>query len=293
MSCTAYRTACLCRGFNFISTTLRSMTSALFSAGLLPSRVVHTDDSTQRRLCAPNNGQIPNRGGLASCSQGHASHAWAMTSNDAVKGRPTRRQASVTMIEPEISAPETAKPSSAGNNTPSHHTFQTLSSPLSQQSDVSTVSQDSPCNAEVARTIVDLMTHGTLSTAGEDQIPLGTYASYVLDSQGQPILRLRKEAVHTTNLLRNPQCSLFIQPDDMPARILARATLIGKVSMQETPVCGAHQQCANHEDGMPGYSPLLWTDSSAFLLLTLRGCKSALTNMSSMHVSPEQDVLYR
>ena len=83
--------------------------------------------------------------------------------------------------------------------------------------------------AEVARTIVDLMTHGTLATVGEDNIPLGTYASYVLDSQGQPILRLRQEAVHTANLLRNPQCSLFIQPDDMPARILARATLIGKV----------------------------------------------------------------
>ena len=77
---------------------------------------------------------------------------------------------------------------------------------------------------------MDLVTHGTLATVGEDQIPLGTYASYVLDSQGQPILRLRDEAVHTTNLLRNSQCSLFIQPEDMPARILARATLIGKVS---------------------------------------------------------------
>lgn len=83
---------------------------------------------------------------------------------------------------------------------------------------------------------MDLMTHGTLSTVGEDNLPLGTYASYVLDSQGQPILRLRKEAVHTQNLLRNPQCSLFIQPDDMPARILARATLIGKVSVK-TALC--------------------------------------------------------
>ncbi|CAL5223301.1 g5792 [Coccomyxa viridis] len=103
------------------------------------------------------------------------------------------------MIEAEVSAPDSAKPSSA----------------------------------EVARTIVDLMTHGALATAGADQVPLGTYASYVLDTQGQPILRLRKEAVHTANLLRNPQCSLFIQPDDMPARILARATLIGKVEKVE------------------------------------------------------------
>ena len=83
------------------------------------------------------------------------------------------------------------------------------------------------------------MTHGALATAGEDQVPLGTYASYVLDSQGQPILRLREEAVHTANLLRNPQCSLFVQPDDMPARILARATLIGKVSLHIPPAHGS------------------------------------------------------
>lgn len=44
--------------------------------------------------------------------------------------------------------------------------------------------------------------------------------------------------MHTTNLLRNPQCSLFIQPDDMPARILARATLIGKVCPHLIPAHG-------------------------------------------------------
>lgn len=76
---------------------------------------------------------------------------------------------------------------------------------------------------------MDLVTHGTLATVGDDGVPLGTYASYVLDSDGQPILRLRKDAVHTANLLRNPRCSLFVQPEDMPARLLARATLIGQV----------------------------------------------------------------
>ena len=74
-----------------------------------------------------------------------------------------------------------------------------------------------------------LVTHGALATVGEDGVPLGTYASYVLDAEGQPILRLRREAVHTANLLRNPRCSLFVQPEDMPARLLARATLIGQV----------------------------------------------------------------
>ncbi len=76
---------------------------------------------------------------------------------------------------------------------------------------------------------MELVSHGTLSTAGEDSVPLGTYASYVLDGEGQPILRLREQAVHTANILRNPRCSLFVQPEDMPARLLARATLIGRV----------------------------------------------------------------
>ncbi|KAK9835391.1 hypothetical protein WJX81_006878 [Elliptochloris bilobata] len=90
-------------------------------------------------------------------------------------------------------------------------------------------SQAKPSSAETARTVVDIVSHGTLSTLSEDGSPLGTYASYVLDERGQPILRLRAEAVHTGNLLRNPRCSLFVQPEDMPARLLARATLIGQV----------------------------------------------------------------
>ena len=86
-----------------------------------------------------------------------------------------------------------------------------------------------PSAAETARTIVDLVAHGTLCTIGEDGIPLGTYVSYVLDQEGQPILRLRADAVHTANLQRDVQCSLFVQPGEHPARLLARVTLIGKV----------------------------------------------------------------
>ena len=86
-----------------------------------------------------------------------------------------------------------------------------------------------PTPAETARTVVDLVAHGTLCTIGDDGIPLGTYVSYVLDSEGQPILRLRADAVHTANLNRDGQCSLFVQPGEYPARLLARVTLIGKV----------------------------------------------------------------
>lgn len=86
-----------------------------------------------------------------------------------------------------------------------------------------------PSSAETARTIVDLVAHGTLSTSGQDGIPLGTYVSYVLDDDGQPILRLRADAVHTANLQNDPRCSLFVQPGEHPARLVARVTLIGRV----------------------------------------------------------------
>lgn len=86
-----------------------------------------------------------------------------------------------------------------------------------------------PTAAETARTIVDLVAHGTLCTLGEDGVPLGTYASYVLDAAGQPILRLRADAVHTANLKRDSKCSLFVQPGERPASLLARVTLIGEV----------------------------------------------------------------
>lgn len=89
-----------------------------------------------------------------------------------------------------------------------------------------------PSSAETARTVVDIVHHGTLSTVSDTGLPLGTYVTYVLDDFGQPLLRLRADAVHTRNLQRSPQCSLFVQPQDFPARLLARATLIGQVRPQ-------------------------------------------------------------
>ena len=84
-----------------------------------------------------------------------------------------------------------------------------------------------PSAAETARTILDLSESGTLCTSQSDGTPLGTYTTFVLDQLGQPILRLRSDAVHTANLSREPRCSLFVQPSTHPARLLARATLIG------------------------------------------------------------------
>lgn len=85
-----------------------------------------------------------------------------------------------------------------------------------------------PSAAETARTVVNLVGFGTLATKQGDNAPLGTFVSYVLDKEGHPVLRLRKDAVHTANLRNDARCSVFVQPPNMPARALARVTLIGK-----------------------------------------------------------------
>lgn len=107
-----------------------------------------------------------------------------------------------------------------------------LQSPINHQTaGANLLKPDAVCTA---RTILDIAQHGTISTMSESGLPLGTYVTYTLDTDGQPILRLRADAVHTSNLLRNPRCSLFVQPPDNPARRLARATLIGEVSCKAT-----------------------------------------------------------
>lgn len=77
-------------------------------------------------------------------------------------------------------------------------------------------------SAETACTIVDITNHATLSTISEDGSPLGTYVTYVLTKDGSLILRLRADAVHTANLRRDNRCSLFVHPQDLPARLLGR-----------------------------------------------------------------------
>ena len=91
--------------------------------------------------------------------------------------------------------------------------------------------QHSTTCAETARTIVDIVSHGTLATLNEDGTPLGTFISYVLAEDGEPLIRLRHESVHKANLTREPRCSLFVHPSDRPARMLARVTLIGRVRL--------------------------------------------------------------
>mmetsp|Transcript_11066 Transcript_11066/g.26230 ORF Transcript_11066/g.26230 Transcript_11066/m.26230 type:complete len:335 (+) Transcript_11066:122-1126(+) len=96
-------------------------------------------------------------------------------------------------------------------------------------SDTSVPVGSAPPSAETARTIVQLVGSGTLSTINEDNTPLGTYVSYVLDSHGMPLLRLRRDAVHTKNLERHAACSLFVHAPVQPIRSVARVTLMGVV----------------------------------------------------------------
>mmetsp|Transcript_17711 Transcript_17711/g.44930 ORF Transcript_17711/g.44930 Transcript_17711/m.44930 type:complete len:334 (-) Transcript_17711:71-1072(-) len=86
-----------------------------------------------------------------------------------------------------------------------------------------------PSSAQTAKTIVELVGSGTLSTVDGTGFPLGTYVTYVLADDGAPVLRLRSTAVHTKNLQANSGCSLFIHAPLQPVRSVARITLIGNV----------------------------------------------------------------
>ena len=92
--------------------------SSLLSAGLLPVKLTLADDASQRKLQTPTVHQLANRGGLASSSQGRFSCSVASTSDDAAqRPRHIRVRAAATLIEAEVNAPESAKPSSAGAST--------------------------------------------------------------------------------------------------------------------------------------------------------------------------------
>jgi len=114
-----------------------------------------------------------------------------------------------------------------------------------------------PPSAETARTIVELVGSGTLSSLDSSGIPLGTYVTYVLDQAGLPMLRLRKDAMHTRNLAANPACSLFVHAPLQPVRSVARITLIGTVEplSEEERVEAQQQHAAIHADAIGVDSP--------------------------------------
>ena len=100
--------------------------------------------------------------------------------------------------------------------------------------------QERPSSAETARTLVQRQSHATLGTISSDGWPLTTYAGYVLDESGQPIIRLRQSAVHTANVRRDNRVSLLVTTTNPAVGLLglARCTVLGKlVDDLEEKVC--------------------------------------------------------
>ena len=87
-----------------------------------------------------------------------------------------------------------------------------------------------PSSAECAKTLVAIADTGTLATTGEDGVALGTFASYVVTKSGEVVLRMRADATHTSNVKREPRCSLYVQPATQPPGVISRATLIGALT---------------------------------------------------------------
>ena len=97
-----------------------------------------------------------------------------------------------------------------------------------------TPSVPEPPFAERARTLMHLGRTGTLSTQLRKHpgFPFGSVAPYGLDAHGEPTFLISTMAVHTQNLLRNPQASLLVmQPGWMEDPLAgARLTLVGAVA---------------------------------------------------------------
>mmetsp|Transcript_22362 Transcript_22362/g.48873 ORF Transcript_22362/g.48873 Transcript_22362/m.48873 type:complete len:294 (-) Transcript_22362:94-975(-) len=90
-----------------------------------------------------------------------------------------------------------------------------------------------PSAAETARTIVDIVSEGTLSTLNADGFPVGSPVSYTIDKSGQALVTLNKDTLEMQNLASNSRCSLTVQPTSFPARAVASVTLMGKIDVAD------------------------------------------------------------
>jgi putative heme iron utilization protein len=88
-----------------------------------------------------------------------------------------------------------------------------------------------PNHAERVRTLMSLVSVGTLSTLSRKQpgFPFGSLMPFALDSAGRPVFLISSMAMHTQNLRTDSRCSLFVVQADIEGDPLgaARATLIG------------------------------------------------------------------
>lgn len=90
--------------------------------------------------------------------------------------------------------------------------------------DVAEEQMTRPTNTQSVRSMMHIMSAGTLATVMEDGWPLGTYMPYILDANANPVIKLRASAFHTANLNRDNRCSLYLRSD-----FGARTSLLGRV----------------------------------------------------------------
>jgi putative heme iron utilization protein len=88
-----------------------------------------------------------------------------------------------------------------------------------------------PSHAERIRTLLSLVSVGTLSTMSRKHagFPFGSLMPFALDPAGRPVFLISNMAMHTQNLKTDPRCSLFLAQaaSDGDPLGAARATLIG------------------------------------------------------------------
>ena len=94
-----------------------------------------------------------------------------------------------------------------------------------------------PTVTDRARTITHVCTSGTLCTTSVmDDVegsPFGSYVDYILDDSGWPVMLLSEQSLHTMNIKKSPQVSLFCQlprsQSAQAAAALSRVTIVGTV----------------------------------------------------------------
>jgi len=85
-----------------------------------------------------------------------------------------------------------------------------------------------------ARTLVESAHSGVLATVGGMGAtaefggwPVGTRASYILDADGRPCIRLRADSLANLNLHEESRCSLYVEPSGQAGGVCSRVTLLG------------------------------------------------------------------
>src|SRR6201997_1456681 len=82
-----------------------------------------------------------------------------------------------------------------------------------------------PSHAERIRTLISLVSVGTLSTLSRKHLgfPFGSLMPFALDPAGRPLFLISNMAMHTQNLKADPRCSLFVTQADADGAPLGAA----------------------------------------------------------------------